>query len=166
MSMMMYEITYMLYVFRCSHTHVNVYYTYVYNWPLIHIRLHISFSIFEERLFIHRFNWRIIALQWCVSFCCPATWRSRKYTHLPSLWEPPHPPALGHLRARSWASCAILQLPTSCLFYTWSRIYANLLLSQFVPSSPSPTVPAMKDIFFKVILLHGCAIDYFTSFLL
>ena len=33
------------------------------------------------------------------------------------------------------------------------------------PSSLSPTVPAIS-IFFKVIMLHGCVINYFTSVLL
>ena len=54
-------------------------------------------------------NWRIIALQFCVSFCC-------KYTYIPSLLSLP-PTHLCHHRALSWAPCAIQQLLTSCLFY-------------------------------------------------
>ena len=33
-------------------------------------------------------NWRIIALQYCVGFCC-STWISSKYTYIPSLLRPP-----------------------------------------------------------------------------
>ena len=31
------------------------------------------------------FNWRIIALQWCVDFFCMTTWISHKYTWVPSI---------------------------------------------------------------------------------
>ena len=33
------------------------------------------------------FNWRIIALQYCVSFCHTSTCISHRYTHVPSLWN-------------------------------------------------------------------------------
>ena len=31
------------------------------------------------------FNWRIIALQYCVGFCHTSTWISHRYTYIPSL---------------------------------------------------------------------------------
>ena len=41
----------------------------------------------------------------------------------------PHSTTLGHDRAPSWAPCAIKQLPTSYLFYTWYvYIYINATL--------------------------------------
>ena len=38
---------------------------------------------------------------------------------------PPHPTPLGHHRALSWAPCAIQQVPTSYLFYTWEWAYVK-----------------------------------------
>ena len=38
----------------------------------------------EQQQFI--FNWRIIALRYCVGFCHPATWISHRYTYVPSSW--------------------------------------------------------------------------------
>ena len=49
--------------------------------------------------YYYYFNWSIIALQWCFSFCC-RTWISYMYTQIPSLLSRPllpHPTPLGHL---------------------------------------------------------------------
>ena len=58
---------------------------------------------------------------------------------MPSLLNLPPTPNLGHHRAPGWVPCVISQLPTSYLF-TQSSVYMSMLLSQFVPSSASPTV--------------------------
>ena len=87
MSMMMYEITY-IYVYGCLHILGMFIHTCFYNLPFIHIHLRISFSIFEEHLFIYWVHWRIIALQCCVSCRCTAAWRSHKYIS-PSSGAPP-----------------------------------------------------------------------------
>ena len=39
---------------------------------------------------LKKFNWKIIALQWCISFYCTAMWIS--YTYIPSLLSFPHSP--------------------------------------------------------------------------
>ena len=36
------------------------------------------------------FNWRRIALQYCVDFCHISTWTSHRYAYVPSLLTPPH----------------------------------------------------------------------------
>ena len=51
------------------------------------------------------------------------------YTYIPFLLNfPPahsHPIHLGHHRAPIWAPCAILQVPTSYLFYTQQCVYGR-----------------------------------------
>ena len=48
---------------------------------------------------------------------------------------------LSHHRALSWAPCAIQQVPTSYLYYTWQYIYVNSNL----PTHPAlPSTPAMS----------------------
>ena len=55
-------------------------------------------------------------------------WISYTYTHIPSLLDlppTPHPTPLDHHRAPSWVSCALQQVPTSYLFYTWVCLCVN-----------------------------------------
>ena len=84
------------------------------------------------------FCWGIVALQYCISFCCATKWISYTYTYIPSLLDPlppPHPIPLGHRGASNWTPSAIQQLPISYLYYTRSCIYVNSSLSVH-PSFP------------------------------
>ena len=51
---------------------------------------------------------------------------------LPPTPPPSHP--LGHHRASRWASCAIRQVPTCCLFYAWWCVYVDPSLPVHPPS--------------------------------
>ena len=54
------------------------------------------------------FNWRRIALECFVGFCCTTAWISYQQTRTPSLVSLSsqlHPTLLGHHRAPSWAPC-------------------------------------------------------------
>ena len=67
-------------------------------------------------------NWRMIALQHCVGFCCTTVWISYKYACTSSVLSlsptRPHSMPLGYHRAPSWTPCVIQLLPTSYEFYT------------------------------------------------
>ena len=56
----------------------------------------IDFDWFFQNLFI--FNWRRIALQYCIGFCHISAWISHRHTHIPSLLNlhfPLYPTLLG-----------------------------------------------------------------------
>ena len=79
--------------------------------------LYLSLSSFKN-LFI--FNWKIIALQYCIGFCCVSTWISHRYTCIRSLLNLPptsHPiPLLWVLTEHQiWAPCVIQQISTGYL---------------------------------------------------
>ena len=89
------------------------------------------------------FDWRIIALQYCVGFCHTATWISHRYTYAPFLLNLPptsHPiPPLSVVTEYRFELWVIQQIPAGCLF-TCGNVHVSMLLSPFVPLSPFPTV--------------------------
>ena len=140
-------------------------------------------------LFIY-FYWNIIALQCCVSLCYKMKWISIcmcvcvcMYTYIyiyiymyplppePPFPSPPPPPPhhltpLGHHRTPGWAPCAIQQLPTSYLLYTWQCIYINTTL----PVCPTPLPPLNvcdnMSIVYIASLLLPCKWNCWKSYLL
>ena len=67
-------------------------------------------------------------------------WISYMYTYIPLLLNLPSPAPcpghLGHHRAPSWAPCAIQQVRTSYLFYTWQCTCVNPNLPIHLPHHP------------------------------
>ena len=56
-------------------------------------------------IYLFYFNWRIIALLYCVGFRHTSTWISHRYTYVPSLLSfPPLPTSLGCHTAPDWSS--------------------------------------------------------------
>ena len=72
--------------------------------------------------------WAIVALQYCVSFCCRVKWTSCMCTAAP-------PTPLGHHTARSWTPRAVLQAPPICFTHGSTR------MSMPAPSSAHLPLP-------------------------
>ena len=78
-------------------------------------------------------NWRIIASQCCLDFCCRMTQISHKYIYIPSLLNlSPTSPHLT-LLDRHWEHWA--ELP-----FTHDNVHVSRLFSQFIPPSPCAIV--------------------------
>ena len=78
--------------------------------------------------------WSIIALQCCESAMCihtsPPSW-----TSLPRH----HPTHLGHHRERAELPVLYSRFPLAS-YFTHGSVYMSILISQFIPPFPSPTV--------------------------
>ena len=93
-----------------------------------------------------------------VSFWCTAMWIRHLYTYVPSLWNlPPTLPLnpLGHHRAPSWAPCAVSSFPLA-LCFTHDSVCMSVLLSEFIPPSPSPHCVHMSVLYVCVSLFLPC----------
>ena len=87
------------------------------------------------------FDWRIMALQYCIGFCCTTTPFSHRYIYIyPFLLRFPLESILfplGHHRA----GLPVLHSSFLLVIYlTHGSVYTSMLFSQFVLASPSPAV--------------------------
>ena len=114
-------------------------------------RISTEFQVFSEFFFL---NWRIIALQCSVGFCCPTMWISHVYTYIPFLWAslPAWSQPRGHHGALRCALWARQQLPTCCVVYTWQSVNVKLM-SRFISASPSHCVSTHPFSTFASLLL-------------
>ena len=100
-----------------------------FHWYLLSIHLHIVFLFKKKNS--SNFNWRIIALQYCVDLCCISTCISQMYTYVPSLPSstPSHP-----------SQSTGFELPVSspksplAIYFAYGNAHVSKLLSPF--SSP------------------------------
>ena len=94
-----------------------------YSWNSVNIYINIMNII---KLFLMGYSCFII-------LSVSAVWQheSAIFTHISPLSWASLPPYthVGHHRAASWVPCAIWQVPTSYLFYTWQCIYVSPNLS-------------------------------------
>ena len=105
------------------------------------------------------FYWHVLALQCCVSFCYTEESISYMYTCIPChLVLPPSPAPLhlaplsshlGHNRALSLASCALQEIPTSCVTHG----VVDMSIPIFQLASPSPSLPVQIYIYISVLAL-------------
>ena len=118
---------------------------------------------------LHIFNWRIIALQFCVGFYQTSTWISHRFTYVPSHLSP-HPTSLGCYRVQVWVSPLSHTFPLT-VYFTYSSVCFYVTLS-----GPSPYFSLVslakcllilfylfKDLILSFIYLFCCFFLYFCS---
>ena len=93
----------------------------------------------SEVLFFFKLKYNCFPM---LCFCCMSKWIRYKYEYIPSLLSLSpapvrHPTPLGHHRAGLPVLCSSFP-PAVC--FTHDGVYTSVLLSQFVPPSPSPAL--------------------------
>ena len=98
------------------------------------------------------FNWRTIALQYCVGFCHTTMCVSHKCTHVPLILNLSPTSTPSYTFRLSQSTVLRSRCPYSnflfAIYFMYGNTYISMLLSQFIPPSPSPAV--------SKFVLHVC----------
>ena len=138
--------------------------TYVYLW-LIHVDVWqrtqyckviiLQLKLNKFLINVFNFNWRIITLQYCGSFCHTSAWISHMCTCTPPSWTPlppsfpPYPSGLSQSTSFGCpASCIKLAL---VICFTYGNIHVSMLFSHIIPPSPLPH--SQKSVLYMSLLL-------------
>ena len=114
--------------------------------------------IFSFNFFV--FNWRIIALQYCVGFCHTSTWIHHWYRYVPSIINLPSIPLHSYRLSQSpsLSSWVNSTFPLA-IYFTYGSVNASVLLSPFVPPSPSSTCPHVhKSVLYVCVFIAALQI--------
>ena len=108
------------------------------------------------------FNWRIIILQYCDSFCHASIWIVHRYTYVPSSLNPIPPPSptypsrlsqrTGFESPASYIKLALV------IYFTYGNIYVSMLFSQIIPPFPSPTESKSLSLHLCLLCCPACRI--------
>ena len=103
-----------------------------------------------QTLIFSDFDWRIIALEYCVGFYHTSTQISCRHMSDPSLLKLPPishpiPPPLGFHRAPDWAPCATQQISTGCLIL-------HMVMYMFLCYTLSSSHPLLPSCVHKSVL--------------
>ena len=112
-------------------------------FPNVHQLMDINFHFLNYYIFyLFIFNWRIIALQYCIGFCHTSTWKSLVYVRPLPLESPshlpPHPTPLGCHRAPGLSSLFrffFLLLQTMLLYVSVYKFLCGYIFISWVYKS-------------------------------
>ena len=111
-------------------------------WDFVVLSALAFLFLFKILFFKFIFNWKIISN--CVGFCHTTTCITQKYTYTSSVLKLPpthHPYTTLYVVTGLQAELPVLYANFSlAIYFTPGSVYVSMLLSQFIPPSPSPAM--------------------------
>ena len=133
-------------------------------WNITQSLVHFNVFYFICNLFI--FNWRIVALQYCIGFCHISTWISHRYI---SVFLSPELPTPSHFSRLGTETLFEPPEPYSkfplAICFTYDNVHVPKLLFPFVPWSPStPSIhKSLLHVFISITAFVTCWIPFLCS---